>query len=279
MPASISVCIPTYNGGPFIAEAIRSVLNQDVDFELILCDGGSQDETVSIIQSFNDPRIRFIDNRDSDGAENNWNTTIAAAHLPLVKIMGQDDILLPGCLRAEQLMLSQPEWAGASFCYSRRLMILGGRIKGRTANFTLSNCRSIGSQELIVEIVRSGRNPIGEPVTVTMRRSALAAAGEFRGSYVIDLDMYVRLLKEGSAVRSPATLSAFRVSSSSWSFKLRRTQAREVIALHQRIHMSDEWIVNSWTYCQGSLLARTYPYLRVLTILFFGIIGSFRRQI
>jgi glycosyltransferase involved in cell wall biosynthesis len=254
-------------------------LSQDVDLELVLCDGGSRDETRSIIDSFKDPRILFIDNHHSDGAENNWNTAISAASAPLVKIMGQDDVLLPGCLRAEISMLSQPDWHAAAFCYSRRLMILGGRMTGKVTSFTLSDCTSVKSEDLIKEIVRSGRNPIGEPVTVTMRRSALAAAGGFRGSYVIDLDLYVRLLKEGPAIRSSATLTAFRVSDSSWSFKLRRSQAREVLALHERIRVSRGENISSWAYFRGSLLARVYPHLRVFVTILFGVIGSVRSRI
>ena len=56
-----SIIIPAYNLENYIAAALQSVLVQTFqDFEIIIVDDGSTDETVSIIQSFHDPRIRLV---------------------------------------------------------------------------------------------------------------------------------------------------------------------------------------------------------------------------
>lgn len=56
-----SIIIPAYNLENYIAAALQSVLVQTFqDFEIIIVDDGSSDETVSIIQSFHDPRIRLV---------------------------------------------------------------------------------------------------------------------------------------------------------------------------------------------------------------------------
>src|SRR5690349_16134151 len=55
---AISVLMPVYNGAAYIAEAVQSVLDQTfTDFQLIIVDDGSTDNTVRIISTFYDPRI------------------------------------------------------------------------------------------------------------------------------------------------------------------------------------------------------------------------------
>ena len=57
----ISVIMPVYNGDEYIQEAINSILNQTfTNFELIIIDDGSIDESVAIAKSYNDKRINII---------------------------------------------------------------------------------------------------------------------------------------------------------------------------------------------------------------------------
>ena len=59
----ISVLTTVYNGRKYLAEAIESVLNQTwVNFEFIIIDDASTDNSVEIIKSYNDSRIRFFKN-------------------------------------------------------------------------------------------------------------------------------------------------------------------------------------------------------------------------
>ena len=60
---AISVCMPFYNVEYYIGEAIESVLNQSFqDFELILINDGSTDDSVQIVQKYTDERITLINN-------------------------------------------------------------------------------------------------------------------------------------------------------------------------------------------------------------------------
>ena len=64
-PINVSVCIPTYNGAEFVAEAIQSVLGQSfADFELLVVDDGSDDSTLTTVRSFADPRLRIYQMRN-----------------------------------------------------------------------------------------------------------------------------------------------------------------------------------------------------------------------
>ena len=59
----ISVCIPAYNNADYISDTIQCILDQTLtDLELIICDDHSKDNTVDVIKSFDDPRIRLLIN-------------------------------------------------------------------------------------------------------------------------------------------------------------------------------------------------------------------------
>ncbi|MEG1723744.1 MAG: glycosyltransferase, partial [Bacteroidales bacterium] len=60
----ISVCVPVYNASQYLRECIDSILSQEFeDFELLMVDDGSTDESCEIIESYSDERIRLIRNR------------------------------------------------------------------------------------------------------------------------------------------------------------------------------------------------------------------------
>lgn len=60
--SKISVVMPTYNAERYVKEAVESVLNQSFgDFEYIIVDDGSSDDTMSIIRSFSDKRIKIFE--------------------------------------------------------------------------------------------------------------------------------------------------------------------------------------------------------------------------
>ncbi len=94
-----SVCLPTYNMGSYIAEAIQSVLDQSFrDFELIVHDNASTDDTEQIVAGFSDPRIRYIRNHENLGMYANLNLACQAATGKYIKTHCADDTLSRGCL-------------------------------------------------------------------------------------------------------------------------------------------------------------------------------------
>ncbi len=90
----LSVCIPTYNGATYIRECIDSILNQSFgDFELIISDDSSKDDTLKIIESFDDPRIKIFHNDHQLGLVGNWNRCIELAKGEYIMIFHQDDVM------------------------------------------------------------------------------------------------------------------------------------------------------------------------------------------
>src|SRR6201999_1886649 len=70
---AVSVCVPAYQAATHLATAIRSVLSQNfADFELVVLDNASTDETSDIVRSFVDPRIRLVHNENTISMTANW---------------------------------------------------------------------------------------------------------------------------------------------------------------------------------------------------------------
>lgn len=95
----ISVLMVTYNSSAFVAEAIGSVLAQkNADFELVICDDNSKDNTWEIVSSFKDDRIRAMRNEQNLGEYQNRNKAIANARGEYVIFVDGDDIIYDYCL-------------------------------------------------------------------------------------------------------------------------------------------------------------------------------------
>lgn len=91
----ISVILPVYNGEKYLRDAIDSILNQTfMDFELIIIDDGSRDDSASIIKSYQDKRIILIQQRNK-GLSAALNVGISKSSGKYIARMDADDISLP----------------------------------------------------------------------------------------------------------------------------------------------------------------------------------------
>ena len=91
----VSLGIPVYNGERFVATAIKSVLDQTfTDFELIVCDNASTDQTPEICQEFarKDSRIRYLRQEINIGAKANFNRVFEYARGEYFKWIAADDL-------------------------------------------------------------------------------------------------------------------------------------------------------------------------------------------
>jgi glycosyltransferase involved in cell wall biosynthesis len=100
MPPYFSVCVPTYNRGSSLAAAIQSVLAQEfADFELLICDNASTDNTQEVIRSFSDRRLRATRWPDLVSMYANHNRCIDGAVGKWILFVHSDDTLPPGYLQ------------------------------------------------------------------------------------------------------------------------------------------------------------------------------------
>ena len=249
---AVSVCVPAYNAGRFIGVAIESVLAQDfTDFELVVVDDASTDDTVQVVRRFSDARIRLLLNERNLGLAGNWNRAVGSAQGRYVKLLCQDDLLRPGCLAAQAAVLDDPANAGVSIvCAHRDIIDESGRVIVRDRGIRASG--RVAGRDALRRIARAGTNPFGEPAAVIFRADAFTRAGGFdgRSAYMIDLDLYARLLLHGDLFVIPRPLAAFRISRGALSTTLARSQAREARAFLQQLRdRSPETITRTdlWT--------------------------------
>ena len=109
----LSVLMPVYNAALYLEEAIKSVLNQSFsDFELIVLNDGSTDDSLTITQQFanNDARIVVYDGKQNMGIANVLNTGLGIARGQLIARMDSDDISLPNRYSVQvRYMLEHPD--------------------------------------------------------------------------------------------------------------------------------------------------------------------------
>jgi len=103
----VSVVVPVYNGERYLAEALRSILEQEYrHFELIVVDDGSTDGSAEIARSFDG--VRYIYQRNQ-GISSAWNSGIAASKGEFIAFLAQDDLWTPHKLGVQvHYMLSHP---------------------------------------------------------------------------------------------------------------------------------------------------------------------------
>ena len=91
----ISVCMATYNGENYIYTQLKSILSQiDANDEVIISDDSSTDETVDIIESFNDPRVKVLKNNTFYNPIYNFENALKKASGDIIVLSDQDDIWL-----------------------------------------------------------------------------------------------------------------------------------------------------------------------------------------
>ncbi len=206
----VSVCIPSYNHGKYIASAIESVLGQKYDnFELVIIDDFSHDSSDAIIRKYAayDKRIKFYRNNKNLGMVENWNLCLERATGDFVKVMGADDLLEPSCLEKSVNVLVENPKATLLSC-ARTLIDKEGRpirISGYSRKF------SVSSGIKIIKKCFFTANLIGEPTATMFRKKDALRGFNQRYRQLTDLEMWFHLLEKGDFAYIPEPLCYFRV--------------------------------------------------------------------
>jgi glycosyltransferase involved in cell wall biosynthesis len=145
----ISVVMTTYNGAAFIAEQIQSILNQTyADFELLIADDGSTDDTVSVLNRYaaHDGRIKLLCNSRNIGLHKNLEKALRLTRGEFIAIADQDDVWVSDKL--ERLLNAMAGWAAV---YSdSQLVDQGGASLGVTLLQRIGVCVPVQGRRAIV---------------------------------------------------------------------------------------------------------------------------------
>ncbi|HZJ14579.1 MAG TPA: glycosyltransferase, partial [Chthoniobacteraceae bacterium] len=93
---SISVLLPVFNAAPLLGDSVESVLDQTFgDFELLIVNDGSTDETAAILREIRDPRVRVLTNSSNRGLTRSLNRGLAEARGEFIARQDADDLCEP----------------------------------------------------------------------------------------------------------------------------------------------------------------------------------------
>lgn len=220
---AVSVCIPLYNKERYVGETIRSVLAQTYgDYELVVLDNASTDDSLAVVRGFDDPRIRLVRNSATVPMTENYNRVMAAARAPIVKLINADDQITPTALERQVAILDDDPGVCLVSC---RQSIVNEDSEVFARNHCLRTADLIGRQDraaVVRRVVRHGFNPIGNPGNLLFRRSAFDACGGWASEgIVLDVDLAVRLLRHGAFYGIPEDLAVFRLAPMSHSTSAR----------------------------------------------------------
>ena len=231
MKPIVSVCIPTYNGDKYLKECLDSVLAQTfTDFEVLIVDDCSSDETVKIAKEYadRDGRIRLIVNEQNLGLVGNWNRCIELAQGEWIKFVFQDDLIEPTCLE-RMLAASNPN---SFLICCRRNFLFEADVQETTRKSyekfvtylslegLFSGATEISSQDYCEAALDCiGVNFVGEPTSVMLRRRVFSTFGLFNPHLIqiCDFEFWMRIASHTGLNYVPETLSTFRVHGESTS--------------------------------------------------------------
>lgn len=264
----VSVVVPAYQAEQYLQGVVDSVLAQDyADLELVVIDNNSSDGTRAILEAVKDDRLRVIRNATTLPALDNWNFGIRQARGDFVKLICVDDALRPDCVRAQATVLeSMREVALVSvrtdYVDDDDEVVMGSRglpgIVGR-----------VPAERVVQQIVRSGGNPIGGPVSVMFRREDFERSSGFTTDFpfLADMHLWVRLLRNGDFYGVAGTHASFRIRRGSMhGLTSAREQLAQSIEFDRLLADDPRWGISTADRVRGRV--RCYEQTLRRTVLF-----------
>jgi GT2 family glycosyltransferase len=210
---TVSVVIPTYNRAELLTRAIDSVLAQTYeDFELVVVDDGSTDDTEEVVTGYDDERVRYLPHETNRGANPARNTGIEAAEGEYVAFLDSDDEWRPRKLEAQldRLDGTDDDWIAVYTDYDVTVPGAGGLVRETAADLLATD-----DEETVVE---GGEELVGPTLGDTLHTGAgstllveTAVAQRIDGfdeelDWFQDPDFLLRVLLEGKLAHVPEPL-------------------------------------------------------------------------
>lgn len=249
----VSVVMPAYNSEKYISEAIESVLNQTFkDFEFIIVNDGSTDNTFNIIKEYarKDKRIKVINNKKNCGISKTRNNGIKLARGKYIATHDSDDISLPTRFQEQLSFMEQHPEVGVVGAYIQIFDSDSGKIIG---------IRKYSNEDKVLRKNIFFYSPIAQPVSM-IRKEVFSEVGYYDNNYppTEDLDLWFKIGTKYKFSNINKILLRYRVNSNSATSS--RTKLMEKLTI--RIRWKNQ---NNPSYHFGPL-AFTYNSLHFLSL-------------
>jgi len=207
----VTIAIPTYNRERLLEASLRSALDQTYpEFEILVLDNASTDNTEAVVRAFDDGRLRYVRNATNIGLFRNWNRAVELNRSPYLTVLQDDDKLLPDFLQESVTALESHPTAAFSFTLAGGID-LNDKSVPLPGEFPRSGL--IPGTEYLYGIV-NGENWVIHASTVLMRSSVLDEVGPFdnpHSSHSIDINLYYRMLASHDLILIPSVLGRVRL--------------------------------------------------------------------
>jgi len=239
----VSVLIPTYNYGRYLAEAIESVLAQDfLDLELLIVDDCSTDNTREVIQPFcdRDARVHFTVNSTNLGMVNNWNHCLKQARGEYIKFLFGDDKLWNPQALSFMVGLMERHPSAALAASARAILDENSKVVDIWRPLA-EGCHD-GRAIIAACLMQHGKNVVGEPSAVLFRKRDAARGFDARYQQMVDVEMWFHLLEQGDLAYTRQPLCAFRCH------PLQQTERNTASGLGWREHVMflSDYAIQPW---------------------------------
>jgi glycosyltransferase involved in cell wall biosynthesis len=203
-PIRFSVIIPLFNKEKSIRSTIESVLNQTYpNFELVLVNDGSTDNSLIAASSFNDTRIKIL-NKDNGGVSSARNRGIELSQNQYIVFLDADDLWLPYCLEEFCILINKFREAQV-FCTNYNMT--GKNLKGSERRYYIEDYFYTSAYYMAkwsIPIIITG--------CITIKRDIFIEVGYFNQniSHGEDIDMWNRLAKYSRIAKSEKVTTIYR---------------------------------------------------------------------
>jgi len=204
MHPKVSVIIPTYNRANFLRSAIQSVLNQTFkDFEVIVVDDASTDDTRQIVHEFADDRIRYIAHNENKGGSASRNIGIKSSKGKFIAFLDDDDIWMPTKLEKQLFLLNMNPEVNVVYTGARSID-KNGKVGSQLKNPSLKG-------NIYPAILK--KNYVGSCSYVLVRRDCFDVTSFFDEKLPSnqDWDLWIRMAKHSQFDYVNETLVLYRI--------------------------------------------------------------------
>lgn len=238
----VSIVIPTRNRWPLLStHALPSALSQvDVDFEVVVVDDASDDETAERLAELTDPRVRIVRLPERLGLAAVRNRGAAVARAAWIAFLDDDDLWSPHKLRRQ---LDTASRTGAGWVYGRAVVVDGAKQVIDTHPFP--------DPRELVTLLQGGNHVPGGGSNVIIRADLLRRSGGFDESlrYFEDWDLWLRLASVGQAAACDEVVVARVEHGQNMLFRDRANVVADfetLLAKHRTVRPRDRLVVAEW---------------------------------